>query len=87
MIKKFEIWIEGYRATGESATAAKLGEYNAEDFDGAMRQYMDENLHVVDVHKVPKNIKSVKDSSFSKWYSIWACKIYDNEKDARKSLG
>ena len=84
---KIEIWMEGYRATGESATATRLGIYEADDFDGAMRQYMDENLHTVTVKKIPKNIKSIRDDSFTKQYSIWACRIFDNEADARKSFG
>lgn len=32
---KFEVWMEGYRATGESAPAHKVGEVEAPDFAAA----------------------------------------------------
>ena len=33
--KTFEIWTEGYRATGEQATARKLGTAEGDDFRAA----------------------------------------------------
>lgn len=82
-----EIWMEGYRATGESSTATMLNQYHADSFDEAMTLYMEDNPGDVDVKKIPKNSKSVQDSSFTKQYSIWACRLFDNETDARKSFG
>ena len=82
-----EIWMEGYRATGESATANMLNQYHADSFDEAMKLYMEDNPGDVDVKKIPKNSKSVRDYSFTKQYSIWACRLFDNETDARKSFG
>jgi len=82
-----EIWMEGYRATGESSTATMLNQYHADSFDEAMKLYMEDNPGYVDVKKVGKNSKSVRDDSFTKEYSIWACRLFDNETDARKSFG
>lgn len=84
---KIQIWMEGYAATGESATASMIGEYEAIDWDDAVRQYKEQYPHHVDTKRVPKNIKSVRDDSFTKIYSIWACRLFDNAADARKSFG
>lgn len=82
-----EIWMEGYRATGESATANMLNQFHADSFDEAMKLYMEDNPGDVEVKKIPKNSKSVRDDSFTKEYRIWACRLFDNETDARKSFG
>jgi hypothetical protein len=72
-----KLWAEGYATNGNRSGATVLGEYLAKDFDDAMRQYMLEN---------PK-IDIEKSGSGSGNYSSWACRIYDNEKQARKYFG
>jgi len=84
---KVQIWMEGHRATGESSSASMIGEYEASDWDDAIRQYKEAYPHHVDTKRVPKNIKSVRDDNFTNFYSIWACRLFDNEADARKSFG
>jgi len=74
---KIELWQEGFSATGQSSDACKIGEYMAENFDDAMEQYMAEN----------PNTKIDKQGSGSGNYSSWAMRIFDNEKQARKSFG
>ena len=76
MEKEFEVWTEGYAATGQSSDAMFHGKFKGETFKDAVIAFKntltDEySIRCVDVDRM----------------SFWACKFYDNEKDARKSFG
>ncbi|KKN79741.1 hypothetical protein LCGC14_0337630 [marine sediment metagenome] len=82
-----QIWMEGFRATGESSEASKIGEYEAKDFDAAVKQHMekhpgDVNIEGPDCYMTKEAYKNRRSD-----YSIWACKLFDNETDARKAFG
>lgn len=68
--KMWQVWTEGYAATGEYGTATYHGECFAESFDEACKKILGDS---VDFHYG--------------YPSVWACKCYDNEIDARKSFG
>ena len=72
-MERFNIWVEGYAATGEHGTASLLGSYEAETWDGAVKKYMAENPGRIVVD--------------SRGYTDWGCRLFDNESDARKSFG
>lgn len=74
-VREFEIWMEGYTATGEHETAQMIGKGTGSTFDEAVKDYMSKN---------PKN--GIEENGRSSW-SIWACSLFDNEADARKSFG
>ena len=74
----FEIWCEGYSATGEHGTAHLIGTGIGETFDDAVRDYMSKNSK--------HGIEEDENNKRSRW-SIWACRLFDNETDARKSFG
>lgn len=80
MKKEFEIWTEGYAATGERGTATFHGRAIGETFEEACISLLPDRLD--------------KDSNSPDGYrrfggrlSIWACRCFDNEADARKSFG
>jgi hypothetical protein len=73
---KIEIWMEGYRSTGESGYAHKIAEYEADDFDHAVRMYAEDH---------PGEIQGLHEYCVP--YRIWGCRLYDNEVDARKRFG
>ena len=76
-MKQFNIWMEGYRATGESDVARIIGSFWADDFDDAVKQYAE---------MYPRS--KVDFDRFGKGrHAIWACELFDNEADARKSFG
>ena len=83
-MKKFEIWIEGYAATGDRATAHCYGHSNGETFEEACIKLLGrEGLNVLDEDKDQPD-------GYSRRYgglSVWACTCFDNEEDARKSFG
>lgn len=89
-----EIWMEGFRATGQEATATKIWEGEAESFDDAVLKMNEETLieHGVGASLAEKITRDrfISDEAFenrdSNWH-IWACHLYDNEKQARKSFG
>ncbi len=77
-LQEFEIWMEGYAATGQSGTARLIGKGKGVNFDEAVRDYMS---------RTPGNgieQRLVKEKII---WSIWACSLYNNEKDARKAFG
>lgn len=87
-MKEFEIWMEGYSATGESGTAQMIGKGVGETFDDAVKDYMSKNLN----HGIRPNTRDrymteeYYNNRRSNW-NIWACNLFDNEEDARKSFG
>jgi hypothetical protein len=74
----WDLWMEGYQATGNFATARFLGSYDAFSYAEAVQQYLDEK-HPTD----QKQLASWHDG----YCAIWGCRIYDNETDARKYFG
>lgn len=73
----FEVWSEGYAATGESSPAQFHGKYEAETFKEAVYKYV-ETLS-------PKSKECFTDNEYG--LRFWGCRFYDNEKDARKFCG
>ncbi len=73
---KISLWMEGYAATGESGTAQCIGTYKAKDLDDAVKQYMAAHPDSVDWDRFGRGK-----------HAIWACEIFDNETQARKSFG
>lgn len=73
-VKTYEIWSEGYCATGDGLCPAQLmGEQDATSFQEACDIFFADERH--------------KGYYNSERLSYWACRLYDNEKDARKSFG
>jgi hypothetical protein len=68
----FDIWVEGYSVTGNSCTAWHLGSAKGVTFRNACVNY----------HKRNPDKFYNEDSN-----SIWGCKLFDNQSDARKSFG
>jgi hypothetical protein len=73
-MKIFEVWNEGYAATGQQEKAQCLGTFEAETFQEACKNALIEL-------KWDMSYYDEEDNSF------WACRFFDNEKDARKSFG
>lgn len=48
---KYEIWMEGFIISGQQAKASKVGEYDADSFDDAVKLY---NIYIVKLHTVKK---------------------------------
>lgn len=76
---KFQIWSEGYLATGMEGipvTAKMLAEVEAETF----REACDKVCSDPDWQKRYGNYNA-------EHLTVWACGLFDNEADARKSFG
>jgi hypothetical protein len=77
MGKVFEIWSEGFRATGDIGTAHKHGEQEGEDFaDACRKQFADD----------PPNDWGRSDFDPDR-LTYWGCRLFDNEADARERFG
>ena len=75
---RIQVWMEGFIIQGNSGGASLVGTYEASDFDDAVKQYNED--YKVDAHHLPA------DKRGDHW-SIWGCRLYDNEADARRSFG
>lgn len=86
--KEFDIWMEGYAATGEHGTATLVGKGTGETFDEAVRDYMSKtpNHGIEEVTRNRYSSEENYNNRKSNWH-IWACRLFDNEADARKSFG
>ena len=71
-VKTFEIWEEGYRVTGDGGPAVHLGSANGKDFRSACINFFKE--------------KESKDFDADD-LTVWGCRLFDNETDARKMFG
>ena len=75
-MKIYEIWAEGYKATGQESHAQLLSKYKADSFDAAVEQYHVEHDDCIDFNRYGKSR-----------HAIWGCELFDNAIDARKSFG
>ena len=73
-IKQYQIWTEGYAATGESSGAIYHGLSKGETFKQAVENFIEENNWDKKLYNSEK-------------LTYWGCKFYDNESDARKTFG
>lgn len=73
-MKKYEIWSEGYCASGDSAPATLLGVCGGDDFRDACINFANIN-------------EPFREEFDSKQMTCWGCRLFDNEADARKSFG
>jgi hypothetical protein len=76
-LKTYEIWVEGYACTGQSATASLVGSSEGRTFREACLAYAVSKKH---------------EDGFINYFnpvdcSYWGCRWFDNETDARKSFG
>lgn len=76
-IGMYPLWEEGYSITGNSSTASYLGVFEGKTFNEACDNWSK-------TIKQPEHYKAGNDVHRP---SYWACKIFDNEIDARKSFG
>lgn len=78
-MKEWEIWSEGYLATGMEGAPAKAqlyGKFYGETFRDACDQWA---KTLTDPHSIScYNAERL---------SFWVCRLFDNETDARKSFG
>jgi len=87
-VREFEIWVEGYSATGEHGTAQMIGKGTGNDFNEAVKDYMKK----IPQHGIEENGRDryITEDAYlnriSNW-NIWACNLFDNESDSRKSFG
>ena len=71
-----EIWIEGYRASGDSAPAQLLGRVDAETFAEACDKLCS-----------PQDWQQRHGNYDRQRGTVWGCRLFNNETDARRSFG
>lgn len=70
------LWMEGYAATGEHATAQYCGTYTATDLNDAVRQWVAQD---------PADRTSC--TQYGPSPSFWGCRFFESEEAARASFG
>lgn len=76
MNKTWQVWIEGYRATGGSAKAQNVGEVEAATFREAC-----------DILCSPAEWQEQWGTYNAERGTVWGCRLFDNEVAARRSFG
>ena len=71
--KPFNIYVEGYRATGEHGKAFLLYESFGESLEEAINNLPDS--------------KREKIEYYGAYYQYWGCRLFDNLLDAQKMFG
>ena len=71
---KFEIWSEGFTATGTSGKACLRGVEVGKNFHEACKTFFGKNRGHHNLYNPEHN-------------TYWGCRLFDNEIDARKSFG
>ena len=73
---EYEVWTEGYAATGERGVAIFHGKFKGNSFKEAVIEFRDSltNKHSISCINIEQ-------------MTFWACRFFDNEADARKSFG
>ena len=89
-LKEYEVWMEGYRATGEYGTASLWGKSIARSFEEACHKIACENY----LKRTKEDeTNPYKNFGIGRWdydphkLTYWACKLYETELEARKSFG
>ena len=72
--REFDIWSEGFAATGESGTATYHGTIKAHSFFEACNKFAEENPSFNNYYK-------------SERLTYWGCRLYSNEQVARSTFG
>ena len=90
-MKEYEIWIEGFAATGQSATASRLlredesdSKWEAVSFKSACVKALNELKWQI-LHQGYQGLGSSYYDS--KENSYWGCRFFETEEEARKSFG
>ena len=71
--KKFDIWAEGYGASGQGGTACHFGRAYGKDFKEACITFF--------------SVASRPGWFDPERMTHWGCRLFDNEIDARRSFG
>jgi hypothetical protein len=95
-MKEYEVWSEGYSDNGGRSGAQFHGKVGAENFDEACVKLLGKHLdrNPDDSYRrgsirreMEPGIARTQSIMNGGNYSIWACQLFDNEADARKSFG
>lgn len=82
---KIQIWSEGYIIQGGNGKAYLVAVVEADSFNEAVEKY-NETIKIPDNRRESTWGKLKADWRDGIW-SIWGCRLFDNEADARKSFG
>lgn len=77
---KYQIWCEGYAATGEHGDASLIGEAEGASFDEAVDAFIAQ-------HKDKYPDRAHCWTGHGSGAAYWACRVFDTEAGARKSFG
>ena len=74
-MNSYDIWVEGYSITGGGGTAQRICSYTGNNFKDACKRANDAGKF------------SGYGNYDSQGNSLWGCRLFDNEMDARRSFG
>lgn len=87
---EFQIWMSGWQATGDGASAQLLGKESGETFEEACDRFFarpENSDYAKDYEKKGLFMGEGGKLERRKCLSVWGCSLHDNETDARRSFG
>ena len=90
VLKEYEVWVEGYEATGGHQEASIIGKVQARNFAQACHLVM--SKHKIDQILEENNPEYKKYTNSQRWdydphnLSIWGCKLFWNKEIASKTF-
>lgn len=76
---KYDVWVEGFAATGQSSIAQFMGTFKGDTFEEAANAACKAFFSEYN--------PSLYRGGDGQPPSYWGCRMFDNEMDARKSFG
>lgn len=86
-MKEYEVWIEGYAATGQSGRHDFVGKVKAKNFKEACAKAMWKRVldcYFGDEGKAKEEYDRYYDKERN---SYWGCRFFDNEEESARSFG
>ncbi len=86
---EFDVWEEGFAATGQRGEARFLGKLKGRNFqDACMRYFLKRELEFREEADKSGDWIDTERWDYNPYRNTyWGCNLYDNEIDARKSFG
>ncbi|QGF20184.1 hypothetical protein SEA_SIXAMA_5 [Gordonia phage Sixama] len=83
-MKRFDLWVEGYAATGQSGGAQSLGMWEGATFADAVLAW--DRAENATGNWGQLVLPAGKKGESGDW-RLWGCRVFDNREDAQRAFG
>jgi len=73
-VNTYDVWMEGFRATGNESRASKVGQADGTSFEEACKTLLTDGHSMSNLYDPNRN-------------TVWGCRLFRTEGEARASFG